>query len=220
MPKTRAKGTTPLGSVLHIFCEGEKTEPNYINAYVEKTHPRNQRLVNVKKCSKNTPVQLVEAAVNLKKQRDTPDGDQFWVVYDRESTGKYKDSLHEDAYKHANSEGINLAISNVCFERWLLLHFTDSTAPYEDYTDLMKNSPLKKELKKLGLNDYRKSDSRLYNLISDRVKDARRRAITMNQHTLKSSGESKDKPYHLNPYTLVHELLDGIDKFVKKNRTA
>ncbi len=98
MPKTRAKGTTPLGSVLHIFCEGEKTEPNYINAYMEKTHPENRLLVRVETCSKNTPVQLVEAAVSLKNH--------------------------------------------------------------------------------------------------------------------------KDKPYHLNPYTLVHELLDGIDKFVKKNRTA
>ncbi len=220
MPKRRAKKTRPLGSVLHIFCEGEKTEPNYIKSYVGKTHPENRLLVKVQKCSKNTPVQLVREAVNLKNHKDTPDGDHFWVVYDRESTSQYKDSLHRDAFEHARREDINIAISNVCFEIWLLLHFTDSTAPYGDYTNLMKNSPLKKELKKLGLGDYQKSNSRLYNLISDRVQDARKRAITMNRNTLNSSDESKGKPYRLNPYTLVHELLDGIDEFVKKNRPA
>jgi hypothetical protein len=39
----------------------------------------------------------------------------------------------------------------------------------------------------------------------------------MNQATLVSSYETEDKPYLLNPYTGMHNLLDAIDDFVEKS---
>lgn len=103
MPKKRKKATRQLKPVMHIFCEGEKTEPNYINGYINSKHNGNRRLkiIRIEKTTKNTPIQLVEEALNQKKSGSTPDEDVFWVVYDRESNQKYADDLHQKAYGKA-----------------------------------------------------------------------------------------------------------------------
>lgn len=44
----------------------------------------------------------------------------------------------------AKQAGINLAISNPCFEYWLLLHFESCRAPLLDYIDVARR--LKKHL--------------------------------------------------------------------------
>jgi len=97
MPKKRKGNTRTVKPVMHIFCEGDKTEPNYINGYLKSVHQGNRRLkiVVVEKTRKNTPVQLVDEALEAKKNKSTPDGDVFWVVYDRESVAKYDNELHK-----------------------------------------------------------------------------------------------------------------------------
>lgn len=105
----------------------------------------------------------------------------------------------------------------MCFEVWLILHFSELTASYISFSDLIKNSVLKDELKKIGISDYDKADRHLFDLIVESIPEARRRAIKMNQATLVSSYETEDKPYLLNPYTGMHNLLDAIDDFVEKS---
>jgi len=62
-------------------------------------------------CRKNTPVQLVEAAIEFKDSPRSIDGDQFWVVYDRESIAKYSRDLHLKAWQKADSNDINIALA-------------------------------------------------------------------------------------------------------------
>ena len=90
MPKPKKRERQELKPRLHIFCEGEKTEPNYLNLYIGAVLP-GTKLIIVEKTNKNTPVQLVEEA--LKAKAKEPDGDIFWVVYDREGQAKYPDAL-------------------------------------------------------------------------------------------------------------------------------
>ena len=65
MPRNRQKQQRELKPRLHIFCEGEKTEPNYLNGYIERCFP-GTKITVVEKTDKNTPVQLVDAAIALK----------------------------------------------------------------------------------------------------------------------------------------------------------
>ena len=97
MPKPRRKSNKKLKPVFHIYCEDEKTEPNYLNGYLNKFHPVNRRLkvIKIEKTRKNTPIQLVNEAVIKKKNKSTPSSDSFWVVYDREAITKYPNSLHK-----------------------------------------------------------------------------------------------------------------------------
>lgn len=219
MPKPRGSKNRKLKPVLHIFCEGEKTEPGYLNGYLGKFHANNRRLqvIRVEKTRKNTPKQLVEEALKLKKDRMTPDHDAFWVVYDREGKDKYSDKLHKEALVKASSGGIEVALTNVCFEVWLILHFSELTASYSCYSDLMKNSVLKAELGKLGIKEYDKAIEGLFELVSDKIELARSRARKMNRATLDASYDTEHNPHLLNPYTGFHHLLDAIDRFVKNS---
>lgn len=217
MPKPKGARNRQLKPVLHIFCEGAKTERNYFNGYLDKFHPTNRRLkvIKVEKTKKNTPVQLVEEALDRKKEKDIPDIDVFWVVYDREATTKYPNKLHQQAFDKASSQSINIALTNVCFEVWILLHFIDVTASYTSCANLLRNSPLKAKLKENSILRYEKADRKVFDVISNDIPCARRRAERMNELTIQASDQDRTRPYLLNPYTDVHKLLDAIDDFVE-----
>ena len=216
MPRRRKKGIRSLKPTLHIFCEGEKTEPGYFDGYLDTYDIRRLKVIKIEKAKSNTPVQLVEEAIAFKRGKEAAREDEFWVVYDRESPNKYDDKLHQAAFDKAAAQDIQIALSNVCFEVWILLHFCYQSRSYTSYDDLIKNSPLKDKLAKIGKSSYKKNDSRaLFDLIEQSIPQARRRAKKMNQHTQQSAPSSHTLPFLLNPYTDVYRLLDAIDEFVK-----
>lgn len=150
---------------MKIFCEGEKTEPFYINGYIQTfVNPERKTVVTIEKTRKNTPVQLVEVAIQAKESRVSLPNDEFWVVYDRESIAKYSDTLHAKARQRATSKGIKVALSNVCFEYWLLIHLVNTQSPYTCYDDLRKNSSFNSKVRELCGTDYEKSSPYLFNL--------------------------------------------------------
>ncbi|MEJ1416231.1 MAG: RloB family protein [Candidatus Sedimenticola sp. (ex Thyasira tokunagai)] len=218
MPKKRKKKIRRVWPNLRIFCEGEKTEPNYINSYIDSKLPGNKtlRVVVVEKTDKTTPLQLVEEAIAKKDSYLTPDGDIFWVVFDRESVAKYKDELHAKAQALAKENGIKIALSNVCFELWLLLHLCDSAPPKSKCDEVISQTQFKKELRLRGVADYKKGSKELYSFLANAICDARKRAKMMNARTRKGAEKGKSNPYQLNPYTDVHLLLDAIDSFGRK----
>lgn len=215
MPKPKSKRVISLPSVMHIYCEGANTEPIYLRKYLDTfwAGDRRREVIRLEDTKKNTPVQLVEVAVRHKQSPSCPDGDVFWVVYDRESDAKYTDALHGEASALAKANGINIAISNVCFELWILLHFRYNGAPYKNFDDLMATSSFKNELRKAGIADYDKSDPSLFSKIKGSIALARQRAPKMNAATLASAPRGVAEPYRLNPYTDVYLLLDAIDTF-------
>jgi len=209
MPKSRKNSVKKrLAPVFHIYCEGEKTEPNYFNGYIGNRYPGVRRLT-VEKTKKNTPKQLVEEAVEAKNDKDCPEDDIFWVVFDRESDDKYQKCLHQEAYQSAQNYGVNIALSNVSFEVWILLHFQKNTTAYNSYDDLRKNSHLCKKY----IKNYQKGDKNIIEMIIDRTDDARTNAIEMNKNTIESADSSWTMPYQWNPYSDVYKLLDAMEKF-------
>lgn len=214
MPKPRPNKARKVPSKMHIYCEGEKTEPNYIQNYIDNLEDAALRkVVVIEPTKKNTPVQLVNTAVDLKNSRSCPQGDVFWVVYDREAVGKYSEQLHDQAYNNAKANGVNIALTNVCFEQWLILHFINSDAAYTCYDDLINRSCLKVEFKKISGKDYDKGCGDIYSHISTRIDKARARGKAINAKALETANAGKTKPHHLSPYTDMPNLLDAIDSF-------
>jgi hypothetical protein len=213
MPKKRRKETLKPKKIMKIYCEGEKTEPSYILGYIEQSNSDSlKKVIELQPTRKNTPVELVEEACKAKKGARNLAGDVYWVVYDRESVAKYSDRLHASAYDKARANGINLVISNVCFEYWILLHFVDTSAPYSSYDDLFHKSDLSKSVKIACGKDYTKALD-LFGAVKNSIDCARERAKKLNSRALEDAEANKNKPYHLNPYTNMNELLDAIDKF-------
>lgn len=212
MPKQKNLQNKPVKPTLRIFCEGEKTEPLYLNAFIESLGPSLFGKAKIERTSKNTPVQLVEEAIKNKENGDL--NDIYWVVYDRESVTKYPHELHLKAKQKAESNDINIAFSNVCFEFWLLLHFELTTAPYQNCDDLLSRSDLKKYLRDIGIKKYDKAMAIIFDKIKDNVSIAENNAKSLRKSVLSCAEEGKKEPYHLNPYVDVDILLDNIRNFI------
>lgn len=96
-----------------VVCGGERTEPTYFKGLRDSL---NNKAVDIKVVSKGrAPAQVVDYAV---AQR-TPDFDEVWCVLDVDEFDLV------DAVQLAREHDINLAVSNPCFELWLLLHYAD-----------------------------------------------------------------------------------------------
>ena len=214
MPRPRnAPRLKPL-KTMKIFCEGEKTEPNYLRGYLGVVrNPTRRSVIEVQKTPKTTPIQLVNEAVKAKKLPTSLPEDEFWVVYDRESEDKYSHALHARARDKARRSGVKIAICNVCFEYWLLIHLEDTTASYSSFDDLRKRSSLYKEVKKKFGFDYEKSNSSIFSFFQSNIAVARRRALLLNMNGRASADPHKSEPHHINPYIGIIELLDAIDNF-------
>jgi hypothetical protein len=111
-----------------VFCEGQNTEPQYIEAF--RQWCRNPR-VNVEIAKeRGVPLTLVTTAKErkrlaereAKKARDVNIAyDEVWCVFDVDEHPKLK-----EAQNLAQDNGISLAVSHPCFELRLLLHFRES----------------------------------------------------------------------------------------------
>lgn len=214
MPKPRRPANlTPLRT-MRIFCEGEKTEPQYLKCYLRAFADDDRRsVVEVEKTDKNTALQLVDQAIAAKRSRNAMPDDEFWVVYDRESPAKYSDQAHAKALTRALAAGVNVALTNVCFEYWLLLHFVNTSAPYSSYDDLARSSPFKAEYKKASGRDYDKATSMAFDVTCGALSEARERAKRLNATGISEAHLGRNEPFHVNPYVGVVLLLDAIDQF-------
>lgn len=214
MPKKRKPPRLKPLKTLRIFCEGERTEPNYLNGYIATLDNRERKsVIAIEKTRKNTAVQLVEEAIAIMKSPGSLPADEFWVVYDRESVGKYSNELHDKARAKASKAGIKIALCNVCFEYWLLIHLVDTDAPFGSYADLIGASALRAEMKAQCGCDYDKSIRSIFDLLKHRLPDARERAKRLNDKGLESAEIGRDQPHHVNPYVGIADLLDAIDAF-------
>lgn len=214
MPRKRKPSKLRPLKTLRIFCEGERTEPNYLKKYITSLDNRARKsVVEVEKTRKNTAVQLVEEAIAFKESSGSLPDDVFWVVYDRESVGKYSHELHAKARAKADKAGIEIALCNVCFEYWVLIHLVDTDAPYTSYDDLITNSSLRDEMKAQCGCDYDKSARSLYDVLKDKLPVARSRATRLNVRGQDRAEAGCEQPHRINPYVGIVELLDAIDEF-------
>lgn len=110
-----------------ILCEGAVTEPRYFVALRNETRNRLVEVEVIPNCG--VPKTLVEYAVERKREADRQARqhrdpflryEQIWCVFDVDSHPNLP-----DAKQQARDNGLLLAISNPCFELWILLHFQD-----------------------------------------------------------------------------------------------
>ena len=216
MPKKRKVNKRDVRAVFHIICEGEKTEPNYIDYYIKDYCRRHfgvqsyriklNKVFKIAKTKKTDPMSLVKEAVEA--QCHSPNGDVFWCVYDREAENAISEKAHEKARTEAACRGIKIALSSVCFEVWLLLHKQETCAHYISYDDLAKRSRLK-----IHYENYQKGDK--ITPLDEEIDIARVRARKMNNITA-SSHPANVPSCRLNPYTDFYLLLDDIDAFLRE----
>lgn len=113
-------------SIVLVVCGAESTEPQYLRGLKKWLHRPSLKL-EVKKKGGADPGGLVRYAAKI---RDHSYYDEVWCVTDVDEYNL------ADAVAQAKRSGIQLAISNPCFEYWLLLHFEDCRAYMEKYEEV------------------------------------------------------------------------------------
>jgi len=105
-------------SKLVIVSEGEKTELKYFKNYRKRGCGLEIKTPNT---SRTDPLGLVKYAERqIRKYELEPEGDdEVWCVFDVDEN---EEKIH-DAVEKASESGIDIALSNPCFEIWFLLHF-------------------------------------------------------------------------------------------------
>ncbi len=107
-----------------IFCEGTLTEPLYLKAFASLPQVRSVATLDIRGLGYE-PRRLVEEAKSVKRsERNQWIGvTEYWCVFDVEAPTPH--ARLNDAVQMARDNGIKVAISNPCFELWLVLHYVD-----------------------------------------------------------------------------------------------
>jgi hypothetical protein len=111
-----------------LFCEGERTEPEYFVALRREPAVKDVAAVDLRiepKVGGSQPLALVQRAVAAMERNRREEGeiDEIWCVFDVEWPENHPHL--QAAVELARTHDIKLAISNPCFELWLILHFED-----------------------------------------------------------------------------------------------
>lgn len=125
-----------------IASEGKDTERIYFKALAkEYTNPRVHVHI-LKRCeneqNNSSPEHVLKQLNDYKGQYELEADDELWLVIDRDH---WTDAMLSHVAKEcAQDDYLHVAMSNPCFELWLLLHLVDATLlTPEEQQQWMKN---------------------------------------------------------------------------------
>jgi hypothetical protein len=202
----RRRGVRDLAKRFLIVCEDHKSAPNYFRA-LKKHLNLSGGSVRIAGSEGNTqPIQVVNCAVELKREAARPHSGtepfaQVWCAID----GDYGDEIHNARLK-ADKHGIKLAISTMCFEYWILLHFEANDR------STMSCDGLVQTLRRKHLPKYEKGKCD-FDAVVRFVDEACRRAEKLRKPGIDRGHRPEDQ----NPCSEVYRLVDAIREVCKEN---
>jgi RloB-like protein len=198
--KRRVANRVELKTIV-VYCEGEASEPDYINGLKRLPHVRKNASITIEIDTRSgVPLTLAERAVDRKLNDD--EVDEIWCVFDVEAPRNHPNLAK--AVQLAADYDINLAISNPCFELWLILHFEDQTA-------FMTTSAAERRSRQIDGRKGKRIDAGLY--LDSRRAAAQRALSLMKRHEADGTVFPED-----NPSSSMYALLASIDPEIRVSR--
>jgi hypothetical protein len=177
-----------------VFCEGKKSEPDYINGLKKLPNIANRAALNlVLHPERGVPLTLVQMAIARKVD---PEVDECWCVFDVEWQLNHPNLLQ--TVNLARSKNIKLAISNPCFEVWLILH-------HKDFTRHSNTNFVESESRKIDGRTGKSIDASIYMPLRE---DAAHRAEKL---AMRHEGNGTAFPND-NPSSSMFEFLRSVEK--------
>lgn len=204
MARPRKKKTRVPHPSTYIFCEGEKTEPNYFNAFIDSlSFPGELATVKVVHTDKTNLVGLVDEAKKFKDNNAYALGsDEYWIVVDKDGYPK-----HKEGFEAAKRNSFKIAFSSICFEYWLLCHYTFSKIPYQNYREIIRGALIR------HIPEYTKNNGDIFSITNELLETACQNARASRDRWVRKQPDKEI--YELNPYTNVDELMQHIFSFRK-----
>ncbi|WP_308301564.1 RloB family protein [Frankia sp. AiPa1] len=177
-----------------MFCEGEHSEPDYINGVKRLPEVAASTSISIEiDPERGVPLKLVQRAIVRSRE---PETDECWCVFDVEWPENHPNLAQ--AVSLAHQHGIRVAISNPCFELWLLLHF-------EDYRRFVNT----KEVERRSM----KWDGRTGKHIDAAQYMSRRKTAIIRARALEAQHEQNGVAFpNNNPSSSMADLLLAIDR--------
>ena len=124
---------------LLILCEDKKSSLLYLDSFKKDERLKRDLSsvdVEIYQPSDFSPLGLVKEAKRrkLKAKRERNKFDEVWVVFDRDGHANVPQAIDM-----AVSNQVNVAISIVCFEYWVLLHFEKTTKPFNKCDEILSH---------------------------------------------------------------------------------
>ncbi|MEO5728740.1 MAG: RloB family protein [Byssovorax sp.] len=193
-----------------LIVEGEKTEPSYFHALeANDLIPRHRVKLHVFSPDGNAsaPTYLIGKAEEVTRERVTGADDEVWLVFDVDrQSGSNRVTQIIQSSKDASERGWDVAVSNPCFEVWLLLHVSDDLAGVTDRGDSVEAALRSR----LGGYDKRRTPAQCLN------------AEALSRATISARlGDTEPaNPIPRLPGTRVYRLFDSIFKTQAPGQSA
>lgn len=100
-----------------------------VDQYFSRFKPeRVQFIVLPTKDGHSSPMDVMKRIDKFKEENATVENDQFWLCIDQDDWANDNHIANlTQVLAHCRNKGYQIALSNPCFEFWLLLHFEDSS---------------------------------------------------------------------------------------------
>ena len=193
-PRRSRAWKRPPRYILRVLSEGKVTEPSYLHEWAR----RNRQTVGIKlEDAGMTPAALVRRAREYvrtqPRKRAARDFDEIWCVFDTDQHANLPQAINE-----AGQSDIEVAVSNPCFELWLVLHAREQTA-HIDRHDVQRLAST------LGLADDKRIPDTAWDALIEGFETARQRARALDE---RHAGNGS--PLRENPSTDVWRLVDRL----------
>lgn len=188
-----------------ILCEGEKTEINYFRGFKNDVKLKRKLAsldIEIYQPKDHSPIGLVQEAYRrlkiAQKERNPYDDGCVWIVFDRDGHAYVKET-----FMIAESSGVRIAFSSVCFEYWILLHYERTQ---HEFKSCGKGEHNLIEYLKKYLPHYEKGRDLFTKEFKSRLPTAIRNAHWLLQN--KQEELQTKEIYDLWAYTNVFELVE------------
>lgn len=180
-PLTRRSGRRPELRTILVFCEGVNSEPDYVKAVKRLPRVAGNTALDLRiHPERGVPLTLVQMAA---AHMSDPEVDECWCIFDVESPRPHPNLTEAKALARKN--GVHLAISNPCFELWLILHF-------QDWSACVDTGPAERRSRELEGRPGKSIDGDLY--MSKRQAASRRAERLDERHERNSTAFPHDNP--------------------------
>lgn len=192
---TRSLGREEVRRIVRVHSEGTVTELGYLRHIARG----NTKVTLTFGPGGMVPLSLVDRAradIRERRRRNAVlEFDEIWVVFDIDKHPNVKQARVE-----AQQNSIQTAISNPCFELWLLLHVEEHNRPID-------RRAAQSRARNLGLIDKKSIALSAWPSLDQSYKIARTRAIKLDQRH-----EGDGSPRFSNPSSSVWRLVDSLSR--------
>ncbi|TPG62863.1 RloB family protein [Hymenobacter nivis] len=181
-----------------LAAEGERTEVDYFKYFKESLNVNPSR-IHIKilerepdKKGNGSPKEVIAQLDDYKLKNDLNADDELWLLIDRDKQTWSSSEISQVA-RSCKQKKYGFALSNPCFELWLLLHFKDlSNASIEEKKLMLENKKVTSKktylkhqvglaIKGAGYNPSNLNGAEFIKYIPDAI--ARAKALDKNEKT-------------------------------------